>query len=143
MIEFPHRYNLVRFVNPATADIFDIELSQSCNCVSFVSPVKVDISDIELSPSFRVVRLVAVSSPVKLLTLAFCAVSEINVSISAAEIESPDALPRADSILARRLESGMFTAVVAGELFRLTSVILIVTVIVSVKLPSETVIVTV
>ena len=95
MIALPHKYKRVSCVNPATADIFEMTLSQSCNSVSFVNPVSADISDIELFPSFSVVRLVAVSSPVKLEMLASCAVSEVSVAISAAEIGSPDALPSA------------------------------------------------
>ena len=108
---FPHRYNVVRFVNPDKADRFVIWLSHSCNSVRLVKPVSAEISDTELSPRSSVVRFVAVSSPVKLVIRASCTLSEVNFAISAAVIGSPGVLPSAVSILARRFASGMLTPV--------------------------------
>ena len=110
-ILFPHKYSRVRLVNPANAEIFESWLSQRCNSVRLVNPESAEMLDIVLFPSLTVVRFVAVSSPVKSVILASCAVSVVNVAISVAEIVAPDVLPSADSILARRFESGMFTAI--------------------------------
>ena len=79
------RYNLVRWVKPAIADISEILLSPRFSVLSFVKPVKGEKSDIELllierfsastysAPRSSVLRLVAPSSPVKSLMLAFLA----------------------------------------------------------------------
>ena len=129
-IEFSRRYRWVRLVNPATADTFAIEFSLRRRCVRLVSPATADISvmalphryrrvslvrlataamsEMLLSQSCSSVRLVAVSSPVRSLMEASCAAREVSVAISAAEMGSPDVLTSADSILARRMASGMY-----------------------------------
>ena len=65
------------------------------------------MSDILLPPRASLVRLVANSSAVKSLMLAFLASRWVKFAISAAVIGAPDALPSAFSIAPRRLGSGM------------------------------------
>ena len=61
-------------------------------------------------PRCRLLRLIALSSPVKSLMLALGARRLVNVAISDAVMGSPDALSRAFSSAARRLGSGISTA---------------------------------
>ncbi|CAI8028969.1 hypothetical protein GBAR_LOCUS16476, partial [Geodia barretti] len=69
------------------------------------------MSDIELFARNSSVRLVAASSPVKSLILANSALSLVKYAISSVVMVAPDALPRAFSIAARRLGSGISTGV--------------------------------
>ena len=79
-------------------------------CVRLVKFARGEMSDMELPQISSTVRLIAASSPVKSVMLAFSAsTSTIKFAISAVVIVSPDALPSASSILARRLSSGIFT----------------------------------
>ena len=69
------------------------------------------------------VRLVALSSPVNLLILAFRFSRRVKVVISDGVIGSSSALPRASSIAARRLRSGMSTTASATALKKTGSTI--------------------
>ena len=118
-IVLPPRFNHVRLVKPAKGAIFDIELFRRRSHVRLVNPIKGERSDTELlliastprpsAPRSNRVRLVACSSPVKLLMLALGASSRVNPAMSAVVMVAPDALPRAFSIAARRFGSGMVT----------------------------------
>ena len=116
VIELFPKSNLVSLVNPATAEMSVIELSSSHRNSSWDNPDKAEMSDILLPFSVRWVKLVANSSPVKSLMFAFLASRRVKVAISDGVIGSPFALPRSLSTAARRLESGMFTAVSAAAL---------------------------
>ena len=78
--ELPARFSCVRFVNPAKAEISDTELFRRYSSARLVNPAIGERSDTELlliqpvpstysAPRFNLVRLVANSSPVKLLIL--------------------------------------------------------------------------
>ena len=113
-IELSQRDNDVRLVKPESAEISDIELPPRFNPLSLVKPARGDRSDIELlligrpssAPSSSLVRLVAPSSPVKSLILAFCALRRVKAAISAGAIGVPGVLPSASSMAARRLGVG-------------------------------------
>ena len=70
----------VRLVKPATAEMFDRTLPSRSRNVRLAKPATGDMSDNELPVRSSVIRLVANSSPVKSLTLAFCALRWVKVS---------------------------------------------------------------
>ena len=120
-MEFLESHNDVRLFNLATGEMSEMEFLESHNDVSLVNSAKGERSDTELllrerpsAPTYSVprssrVRLVAASSPVKSLILAFGALSTVNVAISGAVMGSADALPSWIAIAARRLGSGIST----------------------------------
>ena len=87
----------------------DMELSESDTSVSLVKFSKAEMSDMELLSRSRCARLIAYSSPVRLVMLRLGASSIVNFAISEAGIGSEGKYPRSFQIAARRLGSGMFT----------------------------------
>ena len=116
------RLKLVRLVNPATGGMSDMELLSRYRPVRLVNPARGERSDTELllmerpsastysAPRNSNVRLVAASSPAKLLMLTLRAKSSVNRAISSVVITASDALPSPAAIAARRLGSGMSAA---------------------------------
>ena len=113
------RNSHVRLVNPPNDVMSVIELPSRNSSVRLINLRNDERSVMELllirrssntsPPRFSTVRLVACSSPVKSLMLAFGATRRGNPDISDTVIVAPGVLPKADSIAARRFASGMFT----------------------------------
>ncbi len=125
-MELLSRSRDVRLVKRVTTDISDMALSSRSRDVRLVKPASGERSDTELlfpqkpvssypRPRSRLVSCVACSNPVKSLMLALGAPRRRNLAISAVVMVAPDAVPRASSIAARRLESGMLTASTGGS----------------------------
>ena len=92
-----------------SAERSDIELSHRSSDLSLVNPATAEMSEIELCLRDSVFRLIACSSPIKSLMLDLLAVIWVNAAISDVVMVSPAVLPNAFSITARRLESGSCT----------------------------------
>ena len=88
----------------------EILLSGRPRCDKLVNPDTGERSAMTLLPSSSQVQFVAYSRPVKLLMFELVALSPVNVAIASAVIVPPGSTPKAFSIAARRLESGMSTA---------------------------------
>lgn len=65
-MEFVKRFRYISRVNLARGEMSDMKFSASSSCVSLVNPARGEMSEILFSPSHNHIRLVAVSSPVKL-----------------------------------------------------------------------------
>ena len=109
VMELSLRYSRVSWSNPANGEISDTELLLTRRCAVFSSV-----------PRSSLVRLVACSSPVKLVMLALLALSSVNLVISSTVMVVPGALPRFSSMTPRRLGSGISTvcAVTVAEIER-------------------------
>ena len=97
-------------VNPATAEISEIEFPLRYSALRLVNPATAEMSEIELVRNSSNVRLVAYSSPVKSLILGSLVLRWFKLAISEVVMVSPVALLNAAAIAARRLESGMSTS---------------------------------
>ena len=96
-------------VSSSKGAILESLLLSRDNVVSCVSPVSGSIVDRLFPSNLKAVRFVAYSKPVRLLMLALLAVSDVNVSISAAVIDASVGLPRVSAIFAVRSVSGSCT----------------------------------
>lgn len=108
-IELFPRYSLSMLVKSARGEMSATELFSRDSSIRLVNPVRGEVSDIEFIQRYSTVRLIANSSPVKSTMLAPSPSRPSKVSMSATAIGSPDALPRVEAIIARRLGSGRFT----------------------------------
>ena len=93
-IELSSRFRYPSLGNPARSEISDIELLARSRRLSRVNLARGERSVMLLPTSIRFCRLVAVSSPVKLVMFLLVAESATTVSMSATVMVVPRALPR-------------------------------------------------
>ena len=99
--------NVLRLVSPESGEISVTLFLPSPSLLKLVNPESGEISVMPLSPRRSSVRLVANSSPISTPMEASLALKYVKVAISSGLIGLPDFNPKASSIAARRVGSGM------------------------------------